>query len=138
MTSHTGSSVTAGRNPVVSMENLGKCGRGLVANASRHLTDGVVVRFEQGSSLLHSMGDQIAVNGLTDKFREPSRESRSTHPNAPPQFLYCPGPIWPFMNQLKRLSDLAVAQRAQPSTFSGSKRIEPIAEDFHEKHLSHP
>ena len=69
----------------MSMEQLRKCGSGLVADPGRDPRNPLVACFEQKRGLRHPARDQITVHGLADELGEASRKRRAAEPHALPE-----------------------------------------------------
>ena len=66
----------------MSMEQLRKRRRGLVADTGRNPCNRLVTGFEQERSLRHPAFDHITVHGLADELGEASRKYRAAEPHA--------------------------------------------------------
>src|ERR1700690_1223583 len=107
----------------MSMEQLRKRGRRLVAHAAGNPCNPLVARLEEKRSLRHPTCDQITLHGLADELGEPSRKCRATEPDGTPELVEGPRPIRLFVDQLKRRSDMRVRHRPEPPAFSGTERL---------------
>src|ERR1700761_4573793 len=109
----------------MSMEQLRKRSRGLVADLARNPRNPLVTRFKEKRSLRHPAFDQVTVHRLADELREARRKCRAAKPDALSEVAKRPGQIRSLMDQLKRRSDMRVRHRSKPSAFSGTERFDP-------------
>src|SRR5580693_1051644 len=119
----------------MSMEQLRKRGRGLVADTGRNPCNPLVACFEQKRSLRHPACDQITVHGLADELGEASRKRRATKPHATPKVAKGPRAVRSFVDQLKRRPYVRVRHRPQPPAFSGTEGLDPASQHLDEEHF---
>ena len=109
---------------------------GIVANRLCHTRDRIASGCEKSGRKLHAPARQILHRRLSDEMGESLRERRAREPHRLRELIQCPVRRGIAMQEVQRLTNVAIAQAGKPAGLFGAKCFDVASDRLDEQQFA--